>query len=441
MKTKRQLEIKEKKIREALAKEEREERKIEFKKRYLFLIGFIFLVIYYFTHLYLEDKYYHNYNDSNITEKYNQLMENFNNLSRYHLQYKTSIVRGSVDADVFYIKDKLYLERYSEDDETEMQIYIPGREKMTLSIEEGNKECNIFSEENTNFAKEDYPCTFNISLPSHNNSLPINLYLNLNQSLSSTGKLYLIEKNLGGNKIFCFDKKIDVPFISPSFLFGLGKYLPKTIKFLQRIPSRIESSDYKCFTDRGVLVQTIKNEKFVSIEYNFTNEFLNELPLYHDFQKFVNISLENRSTYYKISNEGITTYFKDFNNYVTMGSFDNQEYFTSGCLNGTSLDINGSCNFDISYSQEWANNAFYPLVYVGSKTIANQTADCFKYFTAEVKISGAKEFCIIAGGYTVSESFIWENKTVGYEVTSILESSKKEFDREMEKAVYLSSLN
>ncbi|VVB79380.1 Uncharacterised protein [uncultured archaeon] len=436
-KLEKKYQLEEKKLSKIIEKKVIEEEKYVIKKRHLLIFGIIVLLLIYIINLEVSYSKYVSYDDSSVRERYSQLIENFNNLSKYHLNYKTSFVRGSVNTDVYYIQNNLFLTSYKEDGKVITEISTPDRTTMYLSRKINySGECNLANKNSQD--EDDSACTFEQGIPSKNETIPKTI-VPTNDSLNYPGKIFLTEKFLNGEKIICFDKKVDLPLLSPSSLFGLGKYFPGLIKIIQKAPHEISPSDHLCYTEKGVLVQTPHYENFISIEYNFNNSFLSDLPLMSDFQRFVNISKSNRSDYYKFSIGNITTYFKDFENYATFGSFDSREYFTSGCANGSILGYNSSCTLEISYSQEWVNRSYYPLAFVGSEIIANESADCFNFTSVLNAKLAEKKFCIIAGGYMVSESFMEKNQTSGYEVTKIQSISQKEFDRQMEKAVYLAS--
>jgi hypothetical protein len=310
----------------------------------------------------------------------------------------------------------------------------------TILIKNKNYEGECLTFCNDSIAEKNLPCAFNLSFEPNSESIPINIDLASDQLVPQTGKVFLTERELSGEKIFCFDTKIDRPLFDKTFLYSLEKYVPFVISFLQKLPHETTLSSHLCFTEQGVLVQTSKYERFIQIEYSSDNSFLSSIPLYSDFQKFLNKSLTGKENYYKITIDSLATYFSDYDNYAVFGSFDGKEYFTSGCVNGTDLIYNKSCNMKLLPPQVWVNYSFFPLNYVQSKTIANFSTDCFEY--PSYSSEGLRnEFCIIDGGYVVSKYSITKNSSrEGYEAINISLISQKEFDKQMAKAVYLSPI-
>lgn len=408
----------------------------------IFLSSIIILFILWVAYLQISYHNYENYDDSIAREKYSQTLENFNNLERYHLEYSTSRFGGSTKKDIYYIKDKLFLREHQQDNRDYLEISIPGRVGMGISQQIGyTGECTL-SYRGTWPRTTDLPCLFETGFISSGEPIPINLILDEGQSPITLGKTYLKEENINEEKIFCFDTKTTKSLFKYSYLYGPARYIPGLITLISKLPPKIENYAHLCYTEKGVLVETSRGENFGSITYNFDNSIFDKIPHYTDFNKFIEKIKTSRESYYKIVIGDYTTYFKDFNNYLTFSPFEGINYFTSGCSNGLFISYNTPCTFADAPPYSWINLSFYPLKFLESKTIAGQNADCFAYHIEGKAVNVEEEFCIMDGGYVISEKELRDYKEgtgpaeTSYEASEISSITEKEYLEKAQQAHY-----
>lgn len=402
------------------------------RKRFIFRTLCVLLILFaiigfYLIYLQIQYSIYKKYDDSEVRSKYSEILDNFNETERYHFTYQTGSMRGSLKIDAYYIKDKLFLKERINDGRQNLEISIPGRVGMGLSRELNYRgECELSYQGNWP-RKVSSPCVLETGFSSAGEPVPVNIKLDKAQTPVFGKKTYLDKKVINGEKIFCFNAKTTEPLIKYSTMRFLFRKFPrlglKIYGLLSKLPPRIENIAHLCYTEKGVLVQTSRGEKFVSINYEFGDSIFENIPYYGDFKKFKEKSSAQREEYYKFVIGEHTVYFKDFDNYLDFGLFEGQNYFSSGCSNGLFIGYDTVCNLKNAPPYSWMNLSFYPIKFLESRTIAGQTSDCFSYYFPGKLANIEKVYCIIDGGYVVFEKELREyNEGTGPSETSYMVS-------------------
>lgn len=420
------------------------EKRMPVKHKILIVFGVLFvLLIIYLIYLQIIFAEYGKYEDSAIEERYNNITSAFSEIERYHLQYETK-TQNSIVSEIYYIKDKIFFQIVNKDDQRIISITMPKRSGMGL-IKKNNfrGECKVVNTQTWPVSTEEEPCLFELGIPHTTMAIPTTFTLRTSQSDYSTeflmgGKIYGYEDKINNITAYCVYSKHPQNLISYTFIAQISRIYSSLAKLLLKLPPRIIQGSTFCYSDKGVLISTIeqgivgRKRLPLYLEYEFNNSFLEEIPYYSDFQRFIKKASIRNNTYYEISFGEDKTYLKDLDNYMQFDLFGEKNYLISGCSQGINMiDEEQECYTRVAPPYSFVNETFIPIKFEENKTIGTQDIDCFSQTTTGSEADIKKEFCIMDGGYIVSEKEYWTYKVgsgpsqTGYNATDIKQITER----------------